>query len=169
MHSSSCLIQRGDSMKYTVGWSLAVAALLGAVPFAAVAQHPHGVWRGDIRHFDRHDARQWRSGAWRHGSHAGRFGWWWVAGGMWYFYPQPAYPYPDPYQPPVVVVEPSPPPVVVQIAPPVQAPHQDSPAAVQSTPQFWYYCESAHGYYPYVASCPTGWKTVPATPPGVSK
>ncbi|HET7198364.1 MAG TPA: DUF6515 family protein [Burkholderiales bacterium] len=29
----------------------------------------------------------------------------------------------------------------------------------------WYYCDSAKSYYPYVALCPEGWKSVPATPP----
>lgn len=140
-------------MKSIVGWTLAVAALLGtAVPLSAVAQYrDHDrAWRGDIRYFDNHDLHRWRSGAWRHGTHGGRIGWWWVAGGMWYFYPQPVYPYPypDPYRPPVVVVE--------------QAP----PAPQAPAVQFWYFCEAAGGYYPYVPTCPSGWKTVPATPQG---
>lgn len=29
----------------------------------------------------------------------------------------------------------------------------------------WYFCPAANAYYPYVASCPSGWQTVPATPP----
>ena len=77
----------------------------------------------------------------QHGRHDGRVGWWWVVGGVWYFYPAPVYPFPDPYVPP------APPPVV--ITPP---------------PQF-YLCESPRGYYPYVPSCPGGWRVVPATPP----
>ena len=79
----------------------------------------------------------------------GRLGWWWVVGGVWYFYPQPAYPYPDPYVPPVVVVD--------------QAPQSDTPS-VPPPAQNWYYCEASKSYYPYVANCPAGWKTVPATP-----
>jgi hypothetical protein len=152
-------------MKTMVRWSLATVALLVVTPLTVLAQHPGRVWRGDIRHFERHDAHQWRSGAWRHGSHGGRIGWWWVAGGMWYFYPQPVYPYPDPYRPPLVVVESSPPPPVVMQIPAPAAPQIPSVAAQPAT-QFWYYCEPARGYYPYVASCPSGWKTVPATPPG---
>lgn len=148
-------------MRTMVGWSVLAVAVLGVAPQAVLAQHSDRVWRGDIRHFERHDAHQWRSGAWRHGSHSGRFGWWWVTGGIWYFYPQPVYPYPDPYRPPLVVAETTPaPPVVVQVPAPVPAPAQ--PAV-----QFWYYCDAAQGYYPYIASCPSGWKTVPATPPGV--
>jgi hypothetical protein len=31
--------------------------------------------------------------------------------------------------------------------------------------QYWYYCDSAEAYYPYVNSCAEGWREVPATPP----
>lgn len=154
-------------LKTLIGWCVLATALLSVAPKTALAQHPERGWRGDIRSFERHDAHRWRSGAWRHGSHAGRFGWWWVAGGVWYFYPQPVYPYPDTYRPPTVVIETSPtPPVVVQMPAPVQAAPEMPSVAVQPAAQFWYYCEAQRGYYPYVAACPTGWKTVPATPPG---
>ena len=152
------------------GWTLAASILLGALPLTALAQHRNHdrMWRGDIRHFDRYDAHHWRSGDWRHGSHGGRIGWWWVTGGVWYLYPQPVYPYPDPYRPPLVVVESSPqPPMVVQIPAPAQIFPQSPPVAPPPAAQFWYYCEPSSGYYPYVPSCPSGWKTVPATPPGV--
>lgn len=109
---------------------------------------------GDIRHFDEHDFGIWRGGAWRQASHDGQFGWWWVIGGLWYSYPQPVYPYPDPYAPPVVVTQPAP---TVANQPVVVA-----PAAASNS---WYYCASTQGYYPYTASCPEGWETVPATPP----
>lgn len=109
----------------------------------------HRVWGGnrDIRHFDERHFPIWRSGAWHHGRHGGRLGWWWVVGGIWYFYPEPIYPYPDPYIPYAVI----------QQAP--QTPAVPAPA------QSWYYCESSKEYYPYVSSCPDGWKAVPATPP----
>lgn len=109
-------------------------------------------WRGerDIRHFDNRHLPVWRAGTWRHGRHDGRVGWWWVVAGMWYFYPAPIYPYPDPYIPPYAVV---------QTAPPATVP------AVPAPPQNWYYCEASKSYYPYVSSCPAGWKAVPATPP----
>jgi hypothetical protein len=46
--------------------------------------------------------------------------------------------------------------------PPVVAP----PPVVQSSPpQYWYYCDSAQAYYPYIAQCPEGWRAVPPTPP----
>lgn len=52
------------------------------------------------------------------------------------------------------------PPVVVQQAPPVYV--QDAPPA-QS---YWYYCEGARAYYPYVQQCPGGWlKVVPSPAP----
>ena len=40
--------------------------------------------------------------------------------------------------------------------PPVNAPPAQS---------YWYYCQSAGTYYPYVSSCPETWIRVPATPP----
>ena len=152
-------------MKSIIGWTLAVAATLVTVPLTANAQHwDHNHWHGDIVRFEAHDMYRWHSGGWRHSWHDGRLGWWWVVGGAWYFYPQPVYPYPDPYIPPTVIVEQ--PPVVVQVPPPAPAPVQ---VVKTPAPQFWYYCEAARGYYPYVASCPSGWKTVPATPSGAPK
>lgn len=109
----------------------------------------HTGWYGsEIRHFERADVHVWRGGSWFHTHHEGQLGWWWVVGGLWYFYPEPVYPYPDPYIPPVVVVQ----------LPPV------SPATTP-TPQYWYYCEANQNYYPYIPTCPTNWKMVPVTPP----
>lgn len=110
---------------------------------APIAHADEHRWHGDMRHFHEHDYPHWREGSWYHGGHDGRFGWWWVAAGMWYFYPAPVYPYPDPYEPPVVVE---------------QAPSESPP------PQYWYYCESSGNYYPYVSTCREGWKKVPAQP-----
>ncbi|WP_206955882.1 hypothetical protein [Trinickia acidisoli] len=95
----------------------------GAVP---------GVYRGDIHRFNDQDAHVWRGGRWHHSHHGGRFGWWWVVGGLWYFYPQPVYPYPNPLV----------------------------PGDVAGTGQYWYYCQSAGQYYPYVTYCPEGWQAV---------
>ena len=117
-------------------------------------------WHGDIRHFDHHDVHLWRGGYWHNGLHDGRLGWWWVVGGVWYFYPQPVYPYPDPYQPPVVVQPNIPAPMTSPPAPTAQA-------APQAATQNWYYCGSSKSYYPYVANCPEPWQLVPAKPPGV--
>ena len=30
----------------------------------------------------------WEGGHWRHEMHAGRMGWWWDVGGVWYWYPE---------------------------------------------------------------------------------
>jgi len=66
-----------------------------------------------------------------------------------YSYPYPyAYPYPVYEQPYPVYVQPAP-----------------VPSQPQAPAQSWYYCDSAKGYYPYVANCPEGWKPVPVQPP----
>lgn len=44
-----------------------------------------GGWSGDIHRFPDRDWHVWRRGNWVHGPHDGRMGWWWVAGGSWYF------------------------------------------------------------------------------------
>jgi hypothetical protein len=125
----------------------------GAPDWHEADSHWHGrpdgdrrVWRGDIRHFHEHDVVVWRGGHWVHAWHGGRFGWWWVIPGGWYFYPMPIYPYPDPYVPPAVAVQPAPPVARAQI---------------------WYYCDNPAGYYPYVAACSSAWKAVPAVPPAL--
>jgi hypothetical protein len=57
------------------------------------------------------------------------------------------------------------PPVIVEAAPGPQVSVQPPPAA----PQYWYYCESPRGYYPYVPQCPGGWlEVVPRTGPPAS-
>ena len=93
-------------------------------------------YRGNIHRFVDQDARVWRRGRWRHSHHDGSFGWWWVVGGLWYYYPQPVYPYPDPFVPGTVVYGPA------------------------GSGPYWYYCESAGQYYPYVTYCPEGWVAV---------
>jgi hypothetical protein len=147
----------------TMSWLLVFSTLALAMPMAANAERNdrgggdrdrhdnRGGWHGDIHHFNDRDMGRWRGGHWNHGYHDGRLGWWWVVAGLWYFYPQHVAGYPDPYTPPpVVVVQPTAP-------------------AVSSTPppsQYWYYCDASKAYYPYVPSCPAGWRMVPATPAG---
>ncbi|HEY3917460.1 MAG TPA: hypothetical protein VGL83_06690 [Stellaceae bacterium] len=70
----------------------------------------------------------------------------------------PVVPAPWYYAPPPVVYAPPP---VVYAPPPVAA-----PAYVSQSAQNWYYCDNPRGYYPYVASCSTGWRQVPAQPSG---
>ncbi|HET7342262.1 MAG TPA: hypothetical protein VFL90_12445 [Methylomirabilota bacterium] len=75
----------------------------------------------------------------------GPYPYWW--------YPPPYYYYPPPYayEPPPVIVE----------EPPVYVERPQTPAAPAMPPGYWYYCESAKGYYPSVPSCPEGWVKVP--------
>lgn len=57
------------------------------------------------------------------------------------YYPPPVYVQPPPvYRPPEVYIQQPPP------APPEQG--------------YWYYCEGAKAYYPYVKECPGGWMKV---------
>ena len=130
------------------------------IGFALLAQCVFAQWGPGPQHihqFHQVHINVWRGGGWYHGNYQGRYGWYWVVGGAYYFYPRPIYPYPDPYVPGVVM---SGAPVVVS-PPPPQAPVLQS----QPLPSVWYFCEPANAYYPYIAECPSGWKTVPATPP----
>jgi hypothetical protein len=63
-------------------------------------------------------------------------------------------------QPPPVIIENPVPTVVAQ--PPFNYALAPAPAGAVPT---WYYCGSAGRYYPYVATCPEGWQSVPAYPP----
>jgi hypothetical protein len=84
--------------------------------------------------------------------HNGRLGWWWFAGGLWYFYNGPVYPYP------AYVSE-------------DYADDEEDGAGYPGGPT-WYYCSNPQGYYPYIKNCPGGWLTVvpnvtpPSPPPG---
>src|SRR5262252_9644661 len=93
--------RRSDSMRLP----LVLGCLLAAcVLFASASSvrgeprdwHERG-WHGDIRVFHERDIHVWRAGRWYHGWYGGRFGWFWIAGGAYYLYSAPIYPYPDPY------------------------------------------------------------------------
>lgn len=94
----------------------------------------------------RYSVHVWANGYWHHGWYGPRFGWWWVVGPSWYYYPAPVYPYPNPYVPPLVIQT---------------TPAQPGPAPAQ----YWYYCAASKAYYPYVSECPGGWQPVPVPPP----
>jgi hypothetical protein len=136
---------------------LTVATMMLATVSLAQPQHrpaPHSLprhWQGDIHRFHERDWHTWRSGRWSHGLHDGRLGWWWVAAGQWYFYPSPVYPYPNPYLPPPIEL----------VTPQAGAPPPPT--------QYWYFCEAAKSYYPYVTTCPSGWKQAPAVLPDATK
>ncbi len=128
--------------------TVALVALL--LSPAALAQRNHG---GGGAHFGGHgggfhqfNGRGGFSGRFSHG-HGRGFGSVVVIGGglgFWYpaVYPYPYYAYPA-YDASVAV------------------PAYNMPPPAQN----WYYCDAAGAYYPYVASCPGGWRVVPATPP----
>ena len=127
----------------------AFLAALTLTPVRADERHEHHEeWHayGDIHHFHEHDYNHWREGEWRRGYHEGRDGWWWVIGGLWYYYPAPIYPYPDPYTPPTVIIESAP------VAPTAIAP----PSSV-------YHCANPEGYYPYVSQCYEPWQRIEPT------
>lgn len=85
--------------------------------------------------------------AWAHGrvGIGFQFGPYWGPG-PWY-YPPPYY-----YRPEVVVVPAAPPPVYIE--------QQQESAPEATAQQYWHYCASAKGYYPYVKECPGGWQKV---------
>lgn len=72
-------------------------------------------------------------------------------GGPW-IYP-PYYPYPV-YAPRVYV----PPLVVTPAPPPVYIEQQQAVPTLE--PGYWYYCNEAQAYYPYVRQCPGSWQKV---------
>jgi hypothetical protein len=39
-----------------------------------------------------------------------------------------------------------------------------NPSYEGGAPQYWYYCQSPNGYYPYVQACSTAWRQVPTAP-----
>jgi len=91
-----------------------------------------------------------------------------LAGGVPYYYANETYYAAAPSGGYMVVA----PPADAQLAPAQPAPAAPAPApsaAPQQSAGTWYYCDSAKAYYPYVAQCPEGWRSVPATPPGVTR
>jgi len=123
-------------MRWTTGTLAVSVALVGLI---GQAQAQHREWHAGPHPYREHDIERWHHGSWWRGWHEGREGWWWIVGGVWYWYPAPVYPYPDPYRPPVAVAPPG--------------------------GQFYYYCPNPPGYYPAVPACPSPWQMVPAAPP----
>lgn len=125
----------------------------------------------DVHRFNHAELELWRGGRWNKTCFAGRCGWWWFAEGQWYFYEHRVGPYPlvvsdvtyiEPYVVAPVVVAPQAPVMVAPPAPVIVAP--PAPPQPQPAAQTWSYCESSKTYYPYVQSCPEGWRSVPAQP-----
>lgn len=101
--------------------------------------HRAGIRRfhGNFRNWSPRHRAFWRRGHWWHGRHRGRLGWWWFAGGSWYWYPAAVYPYPT---------------------------YASAYAVDGGSGGTWYYCKDPEGYYPYVRSCNANWQPVPAQP-----
>jgi hypothetical protein len=74
-----------------------------------------------------------------------------------YGYPYPYYPYPYAYYPYWTVGN--------GYGPPSQYVEPGQGGEVPSM-AYWYRCTQPEGYYPYVRTCPGGWRKVPAQPPG---
>jgi hypothetical protein len=86
-----------------------------------------------------------------------------VGPGFWYpppYYGYAPYYYPPYYYPPVVAA-PAAPTTYVEQSGAQSAPVQSAPAQPSG---YWYYCEGAKAYYPYVKECSAGWQRVAPQP-----
>jgi hypothetical protein len=166
---------RRDAKRITRAIGVLIVALASIVTQDAYAQRRdfrdfHG---REFRWFSLQERRLWMNGRWIHDYHNGRLGWWWLAGGFWYFYPEPIYPYPTYVPPPEVVVnEPPPPPPGGYYPPPQGYPppsggYGPPPTGAPPPASYWYYCVNPPGYYPYIPNCAGPWKEVPTTPPNL--
>ena len=72
-----------------------------------------------------------------------------------FFYGPPYYPY---YHYPRVVVAPPPAPVYY-----IERPTEQGASSLPAG--YWYYCNEAKAYYPYVKECPSSWQQVAPQPP----
>lgn len=103
--------------------------------------HDLGVFNGHrYSGFTGADRDAWHGGGWRHESHNGHLGWWWVVGDLWYFYPAPIFPYPT------------------YVGPDYYYDYYDYYDAPRN---YLYYCEDPAGYYPDVQQCNVDWEPVP--------
>jgi hypothetical protein len=131
--------------------ALLAAALILAVPVIAEARPGggHGGGHG-AKHGGGYRGGHGHSHGHRHGYYRPYYGYGAAAlfvGAAYYAYPR--------YYPAPVYYEPAPAPVYVE-----------QPQVAPQTPAYWYYCQSAQGYYPQVQNCPDGWQRVaPQAPP----
>lgn len=95
-------------------------------------------------------------------AHRNRVHWGVSIGVPLYWQPAPPYRYYPyysyPYSPPVVVLPPAPAPVYIEQSPPQASSESRLPSG------YWYYCQSARAYYPYVRECAEAWQPVSPTP-----
>ncbi len=126
--------------------------------------HGGGGWHGGHWHGGHWHGGGWRGGRWYHGDWDRGRDWgfavglglglapyWWDSPG--YYYLDEPFPYAD----------------LGPMAPPGGIAGQPQTALMTPPPaQYWYYCDSPNGYYPYVGSCGHPWQQVPATPPAAA-
>ncbi|MGA7800225.1 MAG: hypothetical protein WCC36_05400 [Gammaproteobacteria bacterium] len=150
------LVWVAAAMAMAAGMAMGGTAQGDAVVVAAPVVPGGGFHFQQVRDWDHGGDRHHHRGWGRRGDRDGRvhtriflgFGNAWDPGWGPYWGPPPYY-Y---YNPPVVVTQPPPPTVYIE-------PQRES------KPYYWYYCESAKRYYPYVKQCPGGWmKVVPHGP-----
>ena len=131
--------------------------------------------------FSPHERALWRRGLWRNEWHYGRRGWWWEAGGAWYPYADPTFPYPlvvadlAVYDSPVVdgpdleplVDQPEDPSTEAAYTSlmPGTADAQPLIPPLPAPPQGWFYCGNPSGYFPDTSTCSVDWQLVQTPPP----
>ena len=125
------------------------ALLLAGAPGQAEARgghrsHGHSYYKGHGG-YAYHGGQRHYYGYKPHGTH---FSFW--LGPLWY--PAFAFRHDYPYHPETAVIVPE------------RTVYVERPASAVPAESWWYYCESAGGYYPDVASCPKGWVKVPPRP-----
>jgi hypothetical protein len=155
-----------DMKKFVIAATAAFALSIAALP-ALAEPHGNGSRGGGSWHGG--GGSSWHGGGWRHGgSHIGlglSFGfpayYYWGPGYYPYAY---AYPYPYAYDGGYSYDDGAPQTYIQrdsgdEIAPANPAPrHQYSNPAQRN--QYSYYCTDPAGYYPQIATCPSGWLTV---------
>ena len=158
-------------MKFSnLPWRLGFIGLLAALAFGGAAANPRAEHHGG---FNRHHAAPVHHGShdrrWHHDHHHPRLTW--HIGPIYrpWVYP-PVYNDPFFYRQrwndrPIIIEQPAP---QIYIEQP-QALTQVAPAQSQDANNYWYFCESAQAYFPYVNECAGGWQRVvpqPPPPPG---
>ena len=142
--------------------SLVITSLVPSQAQAWRRYYAHG-WYGPGFNYG-----AWRGGFWYHGPYLDHYGWWWVVGPTWYYYPGPVYPYPSVDMEPgyiVTVNSPPPPPtsaLTVRTATPTAPQAKDSSGHSNA---YSYYCEQSHAYYPMTRACDGGWLATPVQAP----
>jgi hypothetical protein len=128
---------------------------------AAPTQFNSGRFYGhDYTHFTPREVTLWHGGAWHHEFRDGRYGWWYAADGIWYFYDEPIYPYPT-FVPDVVYI---PEDDYDDGSDYADEPEAPPPPYGQPASYYYYFCQDTQTYYPYVTSCTSPWQPVPAAP-----